>query len=120
MTAIGTPARWATPLVWWCSQLAGGTNRGPYILQAGPDEADSPEIRCQLSQTAPPAPRSHIASSPTHHASRPADVYCPRNINLRLDIVLDQKLSPPLSPIATSLSHKLLTPLLLCMYAKPT
>lgn len=87
------------------SLLAGRKKRAIYP-HPDPDQADSPEIRCQLSRTtALPAPRSH---TPRSHpdASRPADLNCPRNINLILDIVLNQTPAPR-SPIAVGVTHKL-------------
>ena len=80
------------------------TKRGPYILTARPQaltKAGSP--RNPLSTLPPTRPALAQDRSPTHHppvtrnVSRPADVYWPRNINLRLDIVLDQTPAPPVA-----------------------
>lgn len=100
MTAVCNPCPVERPTVGlvWREQ-----NEWTIYPHTDPDEVHSPEIRRQLSRTALPAPRSHTALSlgpPSQNASRPADVYCPRNINLILDIVLDQKAAPPLSPFA--------------------
>ncbi len=122
MTAIGPPCQTATPcltglvcpLLVLALALVGSMETWsllhdwrdkkraiyPHSQAAGPDEGGFPRnpLSTVNSPTLLPAPRSHkTARPPTRNVSRPADVYWPRNINLRLDIVLDQTAAPPVA-----------------------